>query len=94
MSGFNVHLLISARLHAQHLCHIGCVEQEPDKGLEFLMAASRKMAVFWAVAPYRLIEVYRCFRGSHCLHLQGERHDKFHTEYNSSPMVFVSRRSK
>jgi hypothetical protein len=30
-----------------------------------------KMAVFWAVAPYRLVWVYRRFRGLYCLHHQG-----------------------
>jgi hypothetical protein len=34
-----------------------------------------KMAVFWVVAPYSLVEVYRRFRGSSCPHKQG--HDKF-----------------
>jgi hypothetical protein len=30
-----------------------------------------KMAIFWAVAPRRLLEVYRRFRGACCLH-QGD----------------------
>jgi hypothetical protein len=29
-----------------------------------------KMAVFWVVAPYSLVEVYRRFRGACCLHHQ------------------------
>jgi hypothetical protein len=31
------------------------------------------MAVFWVVAPCSLIEVYQHFRGSCCLHHQGDR---------------------
>jgi hypothetical protein len=31
-----------------------------------------KMAVFWVVAPCRLVRVYRRFRGLYCLHHQGE----------------------
>jgi hypothetical protein len=32
-----------------------------------------KVTVFWAVAPYSLVEVYGRFRGVCFLHLQGER---------------------
>jgi hypothetical protein len=35
-------------------------------------AASMKMAVFWVVAPCSLVEVYQRFRGTCCLHHQGE----------------------
>jgi uncharacterized membrane protein YesL len=38
---------------------------------QVVTAASMKMAVFWVVAPYNLVEVYRCFRGASCLHHQG-----------------------
>jgi hypothetical protein len=31
-----------------------------------------KMAVFWVVAPCRLVEVYQHFRGPCCLHHQGD----------------------
>jgi hypothetical protein len=31
-------------------------------------AASKKMAIFWVVAPYGLVEVYRRFREACCLH--------------------------
>jgi hypothetical protein len=35
-----------------------------------------KMAVFWIVAPYSLVEFYQRFRGPCCLHHQGnERPD-------------------
>jgi hypothetical protein len=31
-----------------------------------------KMAVFWVVAPFSVVEVYRRFRGACCLHHQGD----------------------
>jgi hypothetical protein len=31
------------------------------------------IAVFWVVAPCSLVEVYRRFRGTCCLHHQGHR---------------------
>jgi hypothetical protein len=31
-----------------------------------------KMTVFWNVAPCSLVEVYRRFRGTLCLHHQGD----------------------
>jgi hypothetical protein len=34
-----------------------------------------KMAVFWVVAPCILVEVYRLFRGTCCLHHQGDDFD-------------------
>jgi hypothetical protein len=40
-------------------------------GLNVLMVASMKMAVFWVVAPCCLVEVYRRFRSSCCLHDKG-----------------------
>jgi hypothetical protein len=33
-----------------------------------------KMAVFWVVAPYSLLEVYQCFTGACCLHHQANDH--------------------
>jgi hypothetical protein len=30
------------------------------------------MAVFWVVAPCNLVDVYRRFRGTYCLHHQGD----------------------
>jgi hypothetical protein len=36
------------------------------------MAVIMKMAVFWVVAPCRLVEVYRRFGGDCCLHYQGK----------------------
>jgi hypothetical protein len=36
------------------------------------MAASMTMAVFWVVAPFILVQVYRRFRGARCLHHQGD----------------------
>jgi hypothetical protein len=35
------------------------------------MVVSRKMAVFWVVAPCRLVEVYQNFIGPFCLYHQG-----------------------
>jgi hypothetical protein len=35
---------------------------------------TRKMAVFWVVAPRSLVEVYQRFRGPCCLHHQGDGH--------------------
>jgi hypothetical protein len=32
------------------------------------------MAVFWVVAPYCLVEVYRRFRGACFLHYQGDEY--------------------
>jgi hypothetical protein len=37
-----------------------------------LAAASMKMAVFWVLAPWSLVEAYRRFRGTCCLHHQGD----------------------
>jgi hypothetical protein len=34
--------------------------------------ASMKMTVFWVIAPCSLVEVYRRFRGTYCLHHQGD----------------------
>jgi glycogen synthase len=39
---------------------------------EGLKAASMKMDVFWDVASCSLVEVYRRFRSTCCLHHQGE----------------------
>jgi hypothetical protein len=36
-----------------------------------LTAVSTKMAVFWSVAPFSLVEVYRRFRGVYCLYYHG-----------------------
>jgi hypothetical protein len=37
-------------------------------GFEVLTAVSKKIAVFWVVAPCSLVEVYQRFRGPCCLH--------------------------
>jgi hypothetical protein len=29
-----------------------------------------KMTIFWDVAPYSLVEIYRRFRGAYCIHDQ------------------------
>jgi hypothetical protein len=41
-------------------------------GFEVFTAVSMKMAVFWVVAPYSLVEFYQRFRGPCCLHHQGD----------------------
>jgi hypothetical protein len=41
-------------------------------GFEVLTAASVKMAVLWVVAPCGLVGVYQRFRGTCCLHRQGD----------------------
>jgi hypothetical protein len=41
-------------------------------GFEVLTAVSTKMAVFWVVTPYSLLEVYQRFIGPCCLHHQGD----------------------
>jgi hypothetical protein len=43
-------------------------------GFEVLMALTMKMAVFWVVAPCRLVEVYQCFRGTHHPDDGGSKH--------------------
>jgi hypothetical protein len=40
-------------------------------GFEVLTVVSTKMAVFWVVAPYSLVEIDQRFRGPCCLHHQG-----------------------
>jgi hypothetical protein len=47
-------------------------EQSLRARFEILTAASMKMAVFWVVALCSLVEVYRRFRGTCCLHHQGD----------------------
>jgi hypothetical protein len=51
-------------------CHIVSLLTE-EVWLEVLTAVSMKMAVFWVVAPCRLVSVYQRFRCRYCLHHQG-----------------------
>jgi hypothetical protein len=44
--------------------------------LEVLTTDSVKMVLFWVVAPCRLVEVYRRFRGACCLRHQEDRRSK------------------
>jgi hypothetical protein len=46
------------------------VKIQTEVGFEVLMVMSMKIAVFWVVAPYSLVEVYQRFRGTCCLHHQ------------------------
>jgi hypothetical protein len=32
----------------------------------------KKMAAFWVIAQFSVVDVYRCFRGACCLHYQGD----------------------
>jgi hypothetical protein len=41
---------------------------------QVLAAETIKMVVFWVVAPYSLVEIYRRFRDACCLHHQGYLH--------------------
>jgi hypothetical protein len=41
-------------------------------GFEVLTAVSKKMAVFWVVAPCCLVDVYQRLRGHYCLHHPGD----------------------
>jgi hypothetical protein len=43
-----------------------------DKFLVSVRMKLMKMAVFWTVAPCRLVWVYRRLRGLYCLHYQGD----------------------
>jgi hypothetical protein len=44
-----------------------------EKEEEVLIAFATKSAAFWDVTPYILVEVYRYFGGTYCLHLHGTR---------------------
>jgi hypothetical protein len=44
------------------------LRHEKDVVFQVLTATSMKMAVFWDVVPCSLVDVYRCFRGTYCLH--------------------------
>jgi hypothetical protein len=46
-----------------------------------------KMAVFWDVTPYSLVEVYRHFRGAYCLHHQGPENINFQGRARSKLIV-------
>jgi hypothetical protein len=41
------------------------------------MATRMKMAVFWDVAPYCMVDIHRHFRGAYYLHRQGDRPEVF-----------------
>jgi hypothetical protein len=77
-----MHRFLQESHWSKPLLHMGSIicSLFPDKttwvldlmlGFEVLTAASMKMAVFWVVAPYSLVEVYQRFRGPCCLHHQG-----------------------
>jgi hypothetical protein len=43
-------------------------------GFKVLTAVSKKMAVFWVIAPCSLVEIYLRFRSTCCLHHQSDHH--------------------
>jgi hypothetical protein len=45
----------------------------PVLRFQVLTAASMKMTAFWDIAPCSLVKVDQCFRGSYCLHHQGDK---------------------
>jgi hypothetical protein len=49
---------------------------------ELLTVLSMNMAVFWVVAPCRLVWVYRRFRGLYCLHHQGDESRRHNPEHS------------
>jgi hypothetical protein len=51
---------------------------------QVLTVMSMKMTVFWDVTPYSLVDIDRRFRGTCCLHHQGN-------EYGGSKKVKLSR---
>jgi hypothetical protein len=48
------------------------------------------MAVFWFVAPFSLVEVYRHFRGTCCLNHQGDDEEALMTETASTSEMSVN----
>jgi hypothetical protein len=58
---------VSMEAHSPDKASVSRVTQKVDT----LSKAIRKVAVFWLVAPLGLVEVYRRFRGTSCLHHQG-----------------------
>jgi hypothetical protein len=65
-------LLYSIKNFLSRLCADNSRQSEISEyiGFEVFVVVSLKMAVFWAVVPYSLVEVYRYFRGPCCLHDQ------------------------
>jgi hypothetical protein len=55
-------------------------EQRPinkgDLDSNVVREVGRNMVVFWVVAPCSLVEVHQRFRGSCCLHHQGDKGDR------------------
>jgi hypothetical protein len=57
-----------------------CVKEKKRNvpvSFQILMTVSMKMRVIWdtSIAPCRVVEVNRRFRGAYCLHYQGDRRD-------------------
>jgi hypothetical protein len=58
-----------------------------EVGFEVLTAVSKKMAVFWVVAPCNLVEIYQRFRRSCCLHHQGN--ERLHSSTAQKAGIFI-----
>jgi hypothetical protein len=54
----------------------------------FVFRSEFKMAVFWVVVPCSLVEVYRRFRGTCCLHHQGA------TTQKTAPLILTAVRTR
>jgi hypothetical protein len=50
---------------------IPIVVSDPDVAFDIITAVTMKSAVFLDVTSWRQVQVYRCFGGTSCLHLQG-----------------------
>jgi hypothetical protein len=69
------------KIHPQ--CHLLLKESQPVKLIESLQYSFSqnpnfkwpKIAVFWDVAPFSLVETDSRFRGAYCFHHQGNRPD-------------------
>jgi hypothetical protein len=51
--------------------------------LEVFTAVCMKTTVFWDVTPCSPVKVHQCFRGTHCVHLQGQRE----SQKNETPIL-------
>jgi hypothetical protein len=56
----------------QYLCQTYGKTLLSVSGFEVLTASSVKMAVFWVVVPYSLVDIYQHLRGACCLHHQAD----------------------
>jgi hypothetical protein len=60
---------------------------------QVLTVASVKVAIFWIVAPFSLVEVYLLFKGACCLHHQGDKHlsnARLHGATTQKTAIFIT----